>query len=88
MILVAKFAKIYKTLITQAYMKIMTVMGTRPEIIRLSVLLKAFENYGIDNFTIYTNQNFHESLSTIFIEELGVKIDHFIDKCPNTDLKK
>lgn len=63
-------------------------MGTRPEIIRLSVLLKAFENYGIDNFTIYTNQNFHESLSTIFIEELGVKIDHFIDKCPNTDLKK
>lgn len=66
-------------------MKLMTVMGTRPEIIRLSVLLKDIKNSGIDNVVVYTNQNFNDNLSTIFLKELDVAIDYFIDKLDSFD---
>ncbi|MFA5230465.1 MAG: hypothetical protein WC422_03635 [Candidatus Paceibacterota bacterium] len=62
-------------------------MGTRPEIIRLSVLLKDIKNSGIDNVVVYTNQNFNDNLSTVFLKELDVAIDYFIDKLASFDPK-
>ena len=53
-------------------MKIMTIFGTRPEIIRLSPILKILDQYG-DHTTVHTGQNFHESLSDIFIRDLEVR---------------
>ncbi|MCY7377323.1 MAG: UDP-N-acetylglucosamine 2-epimerase (non-hydrolyzing) [Pyrinomonadaceae bacterium] len=53
-------------------MKIMTIFGTRPEIIRLSPVLKILDQYS-EHLTVHTGQNFHESLSDIFIKDLEVR---------------
>jgi UDP-N-acetylglucosamine 2-epimerase (non-hydrolysing) len=58
-------------------MKIMTVLGTRPEIIRLSgviALLDAQAGHAhIDHILVHTGQNYDDRLSRIFFEELGVR---------------
>ncbi|HLM61746.1 MAG TPA: UDP-N-acetylglucosamine 2-epimerase (non-hydrolyzing) [Pyrinomonadaceae bacterium] len=53
-------------------MKVMTIFGTRPEIIRLSPILKILDQY-CEHITVHTGQNYHESLSDIFIKELEVR---------------
>jgi len=53
-------------------MKIMTIFGTRPEIIRLSPILKILDQH-CEHITVHTGQNFHEGLSDIFIKELEVR---------------
>lgn len=53
-------------------MKVMTIFGTRPEIIRLSPVLKILDQY-CEHTTVHTGQNFHESLSDIFIRDLEVR---------------
>ncbi len=53
-------------------MKIMTIFGTRPEIIRLSPVLKILDQHA-DHITVHTGQNYHESLSDIFIKDLEVR---------------
>lgn len=53
-------------------MKVMTIFGTRPEIIRLSPILKILDQY-CEHTTVHTGQNYHESLSDIFIKELEVR---------------
>lgn len=50
----------------------MTIFGTRPEIIRLSLILKILDQYS-DHITVHTGQNYHESLSDIFIKDLDVR---------------
>lgn len=50
----------------------MTIFGTRPEIIRLSLVMKALDRY-CEHITVHTGQNYHESLSDIFIRDLGVR---------------
>ena len=50
----------------------MTIFGTRPEIIRLSPLLKILDEY-CEHITVHTGQNYHESLSDIFIRDLEVR---------------
>jgi UDP-N-acetylglucosamine 2-epimerase (non-hydrolysing) len=53
-------------------MKVMTIFGTRPEIIRLSLVMKLLDKY-CEHITVHTGQNFHESLSDIFIRDLEVR---------------
>ncbi|MCC6328761.1 MAG: UDP-N-acetylglucosamine 2-epimerase (non-hydrolyzing) [Acidobacteria bacterium] len=53
-------------------MKIMTIFGTRPEIIRLSVVMKVLDQH-CDHVTVHTGQNYAESLSDIFIRDLQVR---------------
>ena len=50
----------------------MTIFGTRPEIIRLSVLLKVLDKH-CEHTTVHTGQNYDESLSDIFIRDLEVR---------------
>ncbi len=59
-------------------MKIMTIFGTRPEIIRLSLVMKILDQHA-DHVTVHTGQNYDESLSDIFIRDLGVRTpdEHF-----------
>jgi UDP-N-acetylglucosamine 2-epimerase (non-hydrolysing) len=52
--------------------KIVTVLGTRPEIIRLSVLIAKLDQ-ACDHVLVNTGQNFHKRLSDVFFEELGVR---------------
>src|SRR5262245_57007628 len=53
-------------------MRILTVFGTRPEIIRLSLIIKILDQ-NCDHLTVYTGQNSQESLSTVFFNELQVR---------------
>ncbi|MEO7538634.1 MAG: UDP-N-acetylglucosamine 2-epimerase (non-hydrolyzing) [Pyrinomonadaceae bacterium] len=53
-------------------MKIMTIFGTRPEIIRLSLILKVLDQH-CEHTTVHTGQNYDESLSDIFIRDLEVR---------------
>ena len=56
--------------------KLCTVVGTRPEIIRLSVILKKFDKE-FDHTLIHTGQNFDHELSKIFFEDLNLKLPKF-----------
>lgn len=53
-------------------MKIMTIFGTRPEIIRLSLVLKVLDQH-CEHVTVHTGQNYDESLSDIFIRDLEIR---------------
>lgn len=55
-------------------MKLLTVVGTRPELIRLSLVLPALAAAGVDNRLVHTGQNFDHRLSGIFFEELDLPV--------------
>src|SRR4051794_6245353 len=62
-------------------MKIMTILGTRPEIIRLCRVIDRLDRLGGDcrHVLVHTGQNFDPSLNDVFFEELGVRRpDHFL----------
>jgi UDP-N-acetylglucosamine 2-epimerase (non-hydrolysing) len=53
-------------------MKIMTVLGTRPEIIRLSRIIALLDEHA-EHTLVHTGQNYDERLSKVFFDELGVR---------------
>jgi UDP-N-acetylglucosamine 2-epimerase (non-hydrolysing) len=53
-------------------MKIMTILGTRPEIIRLSGVIRLLDEFS-DHILVHTGQNFDERLSRVFFDELRVR---------------
>lgn len=65
---------------------VMTVVGTRPEIIRLSRVMAALDNSEtIDHILVHTGQNYDYELNQIFFEDLGIrKPDHFLDAAGKT----
>ena len=62
-------------------LKVITVVGTRPEIIRLSrVIAKLDESEAIDHVLVHTGQNYDYELNQIFFEDLDIrKPDYFLD---------
>jgi UDP-N-acetyl-L-fucosamine synthase len=62
-----------------AKLKVMTVVGTRPEIIRLSRVLEKLDSY-CDHILVHTGQNYDYELNEIFFEDLGIRRpDHFLN---------
>jgi UDP-N-acetylglucosamine 2-epimerase (non-hydrolysing) len=60
-------------------LKVMTVVGTRPEIIRLSRVLARLDQY-CDHVLVHTGQNYDYELNQIFFDDLGIrKPDHFLE---------
>jgi len=53
-------------------MKILTVLGTRPEIIRLSLVIEKLDSI-CDHFLVHTGQNYDPNLNDIFFQQLGVR---------------
>ena len=62
-------------------LKVLTVVGTRPEIIRLACVLNALDaNEAIDHTLVHTGQNYDYELNEIFFEDLGIrKPDYFLN---------
>lgn len=59
-------------------LKVMTILGTRPEIIRLSRVMARLDAF-TDHCIIHTGQNWDHALNEVFFEDLGVrKPDHFL----------
>jgi UDP-N-acetylglucosamine 2-epimerase (non-hydrolysing) len=59
-------------------MKIMTILGTRPEIIRLSLIIERLDKL-CDHVLVHTGQNYDVNLKDVFFQQLGVRQpDHFL----------
>jgi UDP-N-acetyl-L-fucosamine synthase len=59
-------------------LKVMTILGTRPEIIRLSRVMERLDQY-TNHVIVHTGQNWDYELNEVFFEDLGVrKPDHFL----------
>ena len=68
-----------------AKLKLMTIIGTRPEIIRLSATIKKCDQY-FDQILVHTGQNYDYTLNQIFFEDLGLRApDYYLDAA-GTDL--
>ncbi len=60
-------------------LKVMTILGTRPEIIRLSEVIKACDRY-FNHILVHTGQNWDYMLNQVFFDELGLrKPDYYLD---------
>ena len=59
-------------------LKLMTIIGTRPEIIRLSETIKACDRY-FDHVLVHTGQNWDYTLNQVFFDEFGLKINYYLN---------
>ncbi|MFQ2807160.1 non-hydrolyzing UDP-N-acetylglucosamine 2-epimerase [Aeromonas caviae] len=65
-------------------MKVMTVVGTRPEIIRLSRVMAALDQH-CEHILVHTGQNYDFELNQVFFDDLGVrKPDYFLSAAGST----
>jgi UDP-N-acetylglucosamine 2-epimerase (non-hydrolysing) len=65
-------------------LKVVTVVGTRPEIIRLSRVMAALDR-DCDHILVHTGQNYDYELNEIFFQDLGIrKPDHFLNAAGST----
>lgn len=65
-------------------LKVMTVVGTRPEIIRLSRVLARLDET-CEHILVHTGQNYDYELSQVFFEDLGIrKPDYFLDSAASS----
>ena len=59
-------------------LKLMSIVGTRPEIIKMSAVMKKADMY-FDQIIVHTGQNYDYELNKIFFEELGIREpDYFL----------
>ena len=57
-------------------LKLMTIVGTRPEIIRLAAVIKKSDKY-FDQILVHTGQNYDYTLNQVFFEDLGLRAPDF-----------
>lgn len=63
--------------------KVMTIVGTRPEIIKMSLVIKKLDKY-TNHLLVHTGQNYDYELNQIFFNELGIrKPDYFLESAKN-----
>ena len=53
-------------------MKVLTILGTRPEIIRLSIIIEKLDRL-VDQVLVNTGQNYDPNLSDVFLKQLSVR---------------
>ncbi len=66
-------------------LKLMTIVGTRPEIIRLSAVIKKCDKY-FEQILVHTGQNYDYELNQIFFDDLGLRAPDFYLNAVGTDL--
>ena len=66
-------------------LRVMTVLGTRPEIIRLSACIKACDKY-FDHILVHTGQNYDYTLNQVFFENLGLRAPDYYLNCVGDNL--
>ena len=68
-----------------AKLKLMTIIGTRPEIIRLSETIKACDRY-FDQILVHTGQNYDYELNQVFFDDLGLRAPDYYLNAAGGDL--
>jgi UDP-N-acetylglucosamine 2-epimerase (non-hydrolysing) len=77
--MVKKTQKKNKKLETKSSLKVMTILGTRPEIIRLAAVIKKLDRY-CDHILVHTGQNYDYELNKVFFEDLDLREpDHILN---------
>ena len=66
-------------------LKVMTILGTRPEIIRLSEVIKACDRY-FDHVLVHTGQNYDPRLNDIFFKDLDLRQPDYYLECVGNNL--
>ena len=66
-------------------LKVMTIIGTRPEIIRLSACIKACDKY-FDQILVHTGQNYDYTLNQVFFDDLGLRAPDYYLNAVGSDL--
>ena len=66
-------------------LKLMTIIGTRPEIIRLSAVIKKADTY-FDHVLVHTGQNWDYKLNEVFFEYLQLREPEFYIGCSGSKL--
>ena len=66
-------------------LKLMTIVGTRPEIIRLSEVIKKCDRY-FDQILVHTGQNYDYELNQVFFEDLGLRAPNYYLNAVGADL--
>jgi len=65
-------------------LKIMTIVGTRPELIKMSRVIAEFDKH-IEHTLVHTGQNYDYELNQVFFEDLGIRTpDYFLDAVGET----
>ena len=65
-------------------MKVMTIVGTRPELIRLSRIIPLLDRLA-DHTLVHTGQNYDYELDQVFFDDLGMRPpDHFFEAAGKT----
>ncbi len=60
-------------------LKLLTIVGTRPEIIKMSAIIKKCDQY-FDHILVHTGQNYDYELNQVFFEDLGLRApDYYLD---------
>lgn len=64
-------------------LKVMTIVGTRPELIKMSRVIPEFDSH-TNHILVHTGQNFDYELNQVFFDDLGIrKPDHFLEAVGN-----
>ncbi len=66
-------------------LKLMTIVGTRPEIIRLAAVIKKCDKY-FDQILVHTGQNYDYTLNQVFFDDLGLRVPDFYLDAVGKDL--
>ena len=66
-------------------LKLMTIIGTRPEIIRLSATIECCDRY-FDQILVHTGQNYDYSLNQVFFDDLGLRAPDYYLNAVGKDL--
>ena len=66
-------------------LKLMTIIGTRPEIIRLSAVMKCADKY-FDHIIVHTGQNYDYTLNQVFFEDLDLRAPDYYLESVGSDL--
>ncbi len=66
-------------------LKLMTILGTRPEIIRLSAVIPCADRY-FEHVLVHTGQNYDDTLNKIFFDELGLRAPDYYLESAGKDL--
>jgi len=57
----------------------MIVVGTRPEIIKMAPIIGACKKFKLRHFIVHTEQHYDNNMSTIFLQQLGMRPDYFLE---------